>query len=337
MALQVLPPALALIYPWCVTLMGQGVALVRHPAATAPAAAWAALCGSVLLVCATPVAAVYASYVLGAVEQPTRRHMRARWTAHLAFTAPSLLVAFGNYARILNLRTLVTPAWVVVWLAAVVAVFAASADAAPRVDTSFARRWRVQRVHESCAAALVLLFLAPHISNHVSGFWSGAAHIEVMDALRVVYRSLVGEPLLVALLVVQAASGLALATVRVRDRSTDLFHTLQTTSGVYILVFLFSHLAAAFSARAAGVDTNWVWLVGRAGTLLAYPSLTVVPHYALGPLALFIHVGCGVRTMRLARAGSRQTASRLAVGIITAGGVATVVIMAALFGVHVHS
>lgn len=332
-----LAPALALVYPWCVAVMGTSVALVRHPDAASHVVAWMRLGASVLLVCAPPLAALYVSYLLGAVEQPTRRQMRARWIAHLAFTAPSLLVAFGNYARILGTRTLVTPAWVLLWLAALVAVVTASADEAPRVDTSLARRWRVQRVHEVCAAALVVVFLAPHLSNHVAGFWSGAAHIDVMRALRNVYRSTLLEPLLVALLIVQGASGLVLARVRVRDRSTDLFHTLQTTSGVYILVFLFSHLAAAFSARAAGTDTNWVWLVGRAGTLLAYPSLTVVPHYFLGPLALFVHVGCGLRTMRLAQARPRESATRLAVGVMVAGVIATLVIMAGLFGVHLRS
>jgi hypothetical protein len=285
-------------------------------------------------VCSCPALALYAAHVLGTISQPTRRQVRARWMAHLAFTAPSLLVAFGNYARILGARTIVTPAWVVLWLAVIVAVLIASADTAPPADTTLARRWRALRVHEGCAIALVIVFLAPHVSNHVAGFWSGAAHIHVMGALRRVYRSMMIEPLLVALLIVQAATGLVLARVRVRDRSTDLFHTLQTTSGVYILVFLFSHVAAAFSARAAGVDTNWVWLVGRAGSLLAYPSLTVVPHYFLGPLALFIHAGCGLRTMRLARGRSRESANRVAVGIMTAGAVASVVIMAALFGVH---
>lgn len=335
--LEVLPPALALAYQWAIALVGRDVALVRHAGGSGSAVAWVGLCGSLILVCAVPVAALYVSYVLGTVAQPTRREMRARWIAHLAFTAPSLLVAFGNYARILGAPTIVTDAWTIVWLAAIVAVFAASSDVAPPVDTSFARRWRVSRVHTVCAAGLVIVFLAPHVSNHIAGVWNGAAHIAVMGALRSVYRSSVVEPLLVALLIVQAASGLVLARVRVRDRSIDVFHTLQTTSGVYILVFLFSHLAAAFSARAAGIDTNWTWLVGRAGTLLAYPSLTVVPHYLLGPLALFIHVGCGVRTMRLASAQPRQAANRLAIGIIAAGVVASLAIMVALFGVHLRS
>src|SRR5262249_21220774 len=117
---------------------------------------------------------------------------------------------------------------------------------------------------------------------------------------------------------------------------SGVFDTLQTMSGVYLLVFLTSHVTAAFSARAAHTDTNWLWLVGRAGTLLASPSMTVVPHYFLGPLILFTHVACGLRNVRITSSGSRLLPDRWAAGMITAGVLASIVILAALFGVHIR-
>jgi hypothetical protein len=107
-------------------------------------------------------------------------------------------------------------------------------------------------------------------------------------------------------------------------------------SGIYLFVFLTSHMTAAFSARAANVDTNWLWLVGRAGTL-AGPAMTVVPHYFLGPLMLFTHVACGLRNVRLAGRSSGLLPDRWAAGTIATGAVVASVILAALFGVHVRS
>ena len=96
-------------------------------------------------------------------------------------------------------------------------------------------------------------------------------------------------------------------------------------------------MTAAFSARAANVDTNWLWLVGPSGTLLAGPRMTVVLHYFLGPLILFTHVACGLRNVRFAGSGSRLLSDRWAVGMIATGALVGSVILAALFGVHVRS
>ena len=166
-------------------------------------------------------------------------------------------------------------------------------------------------------------------------FWFRATHIGIMRALRTVYRSGTAEPILVGLLAFQMISGLALVIPRVRVSKSGVFDTLQTMSGVYLFVFLTSHMTAAFSARVANVDTNWLWLVGRAGTLLASPSMTVVPHYFLGPLILFTHVACGLRNVRFAGSGSPLLSDRWATGMIATGTLVASVILAALFGVHV--
>jgi hypothetical protein len=330
----IVPPALALVYPWMVVLLSRSVSAVRHPGAVAPSLAWVGVTAAVLLICAVPAIGVAVAYQLGRNDAPTRRQLRARWIAYLAVASPSLLLAFGNYSRLLHARAAVTPAWDLLWLGCLAAVLIGGGEPAAPPALSSARRIQVRTFHLSTAIALLVLFLAPHITNHVTGIWSGQAHISLMGVLRTVYRARVIEPLLMLLLVVQAASGLALVSSRLRGCTRNIFQALQTASGVYLVIFLVSHVAAAFSARAAGVDPNWVWLVGRSGTLLSSSVLTVVPHYFFGPLALFVHVGCGARNLRLAREASLTSANRLAVALMATGAMASLVILAALSGVH---
>ena len=334
--LPAVAPVLALVYPSCVTLLERSVAMVRHSGETKTPLAWIAVLISFALVCAVPAGSLMVGHVLGNVQPVTLRQRRGRWVAHLAFTAPSMLVAMGNFARLLNARSLVTPAWLVLWFAAALFVLLSPQNVTP-TKTSTVRRLPLRTFHAISAASILALFLVPHISNHVTAIWSGATHIGVMRVLRTVYRSGTAEPFLVGLIAFQMISGLALVLTRLRITKSGVFDTLQTMSGVYLFVFLMSHMTAAFSARAANVDTNWLWLVGRAGTLLAGPSMTVVPHYFLGPLILFTHVACGLRNVRFAGSGSRLLSDRWAAGMIATGALVGSVIIAALFGVHVRS
>ena len=119
------------MYLWAVAWRGQAVSAVRHSGAAPDPTAWAELSGAVMLA-AVPVVGLLAAHALGSIAVPSRRDIRARWVAHLAFTSPSLLVAFGNYARILNARTLVTPLWMALWAACIaVVLMGGSAPAAP--------------------------------------------------------------------------------------------------------------------------------------------------------------------------------------------------------------
>jgi hypothetical protein len=198
------------------------------------------------------------------------------------------------------------------------------------------RRFPLRTFHAISAAGILAMFLIPHISNHLTAILSGTTHIGVMRVFRTVYRARTVEPILVGLIAFQMVSGLALILPRLRTSKSGVFDTLQSMSGIYLFVFLTSHITAAFSARAANVDTNWLWLVGRAGTL-AGPNMAVVPHYFLGPLVLFTHIACGLRNVRVAGSGSRLISDKWAFGTIATGAVVASVILAALFGVHVRS
>lgn len=66
-------------------------------------------------------------------------------------------------------------------------------------------RWRV--VH-GITAAIQCLYVLFHITNHLFGLVGPDAHAAVMKIGRVVYRSGVGQPLLVAAMLFQIGSGL---------------------------------------------------------------------------------------------------------------------------------
>jgi hypothetical protein len=47
---------------------------------------------------------------------------------------------------------------------------------------------RLALAHGVSALAILLLFVGPHIGNHLVGFWSGSVHTEIMKAARRIYR-----------------------------------------------------------------------------------------------------------------------------------------------------
>jgi len=194
---------------------------------------------------------------------------------------------------------------------------------------------RLAVAHGMSALAILILFVLPHLANHLAGIVSGAAHIEVMRWARLDYRNVIVEPLLLTLIAFQIMSGLVLVR-RKLSRTSDLFGTLQTMTGIYVGIYLLAHMTAAFSARGAGTDTNWNWLTYDDRGLLSHlDSFTLVAHYWVGPIAIVAHVACGLRVVMLEHGVSERMVGRLAWGLIGLGVAASSVILAGLLGVHI--
>ncbi|HEY7389623.1 MAG TPA: hypothetical protein VH640_14000 [Bryobacteraceae bacterium] len=186
-------------------------------------------------------------------------------------------------------------------------------------------------LHRTSAIALVI-FVVAHLSNHPFALDSLAAHKTVQDALRIVYRNAIVEPLLIAALAGQAISGVALAW-RGRHRQGFLNHA-QAASGLFIAVFLCSHVMATLvSGRALGhIETDFIFAAGgRAGLLHSPGSVMLIPYYFLAPVAFFTHAGGALRRMLLRRRS--PNANRAAAGIFAVGAALSVVILLALCGV----
>jgi hypothetical protein len=197
-------------------------------------------------------------------------------------------------------------------------------------------RW-LRSVHGVSALTILLIFLAPHIANHLTAMWSAGLHKSVMNGLRTVYRHNAIQPAVVTLLLFQIASGGALLRKRIPVKK-DFFGSLQTASGAYLGVFVVSHLTAVFvlGRQTMQVDTNWDFALAAHAGMMGDPwNVRLVPHYSLAVFLLFTHIACGVRMVILGRRVSAPAATRTAVAIIAFGGAVALTVTLAMLGVHV--
>jgi hypothetical protein len=272
---------------------------------------------------------------LGSPPAGNFENRRARSTAHLAFATPSLYVGFGNVAGALHAPSAVPIAWLAFWVLVAAMVLLGPRSSPMAVAMTPVGHRRLALAHGVSACAILLLFIGPHIVNHVTGFWNGPAHIEVMNAVRRIYRDDIVQPMLLALICFQILSGTALARRRMRMPS-DLLGTVQTMSGAFVGIYFLAHMTAVFVARDAGTDTNWSWLTRPNNSMLvSLSSLRLIAHYWIGPIAIFTHVGCGLRMAMLQRDISPARANRLALALITVGVVTSSIILLALLNVHI--
>jgi hypothetical protein len=332
--LLILPVLVAMIYPWLLSALT--LALRSLGVSTPPAAHTVGASALVILLSAWSVMAVgaFLALKLGPGRDDSRLRVRGRLLAHLAFAAPSFLVGFGNVAGILNQRAAVPYAWLAFWALLGCTIFLPNGAMAPAAPRPVAQR-RLAVAHGISALAILLVFILPHIGNHLLGIWSGETHIAAMKLARRLYRSEIVEPLLLVLIAFQILSGSVLVRRRL-NRPSDFFGTLQTLTGVYVGVYLLAHMTAAFSARYAGTDTNWNWLTNDDKGLLAYLSFfPLVAHYWVGPVAIVTHVACGLRVVMLEHRVPQIRATQAAWGLIVAGGLASSIILAGLLGAHI--
>jgi hypothetical protein len=332
----IVPALCALAYPSLLSLLSSGLVLVHGSASPSGAIVWVSVVASLILALAVMLVSFGCGLALGSPRvQDDPEDCRARGIAHLAFATPSLYVGFENVAGVLQAPSAAPIAWLAVWaLVATIALPGLGSSPMVAAMTPITHR-RLALAHGFSACAILLLFIGPHIANHVAGFWSGAVHIAVMNVVRHVYRDDIVQPVLLALIGFQILSGTALVRRRMRIPS-DVLGTVQTMSGTYIGVYFLAHMTAVFAARHAGVDTNWSWLTRPNDSLLAsLTKLRLIAHYWVGPTAIIAHIACGLRWVLLQRDISPATANRLAWALIAVGVVASSIILLALLNVHI--
>jgi hypothetical protein len=332
----VVPALCALAYPSLLSLLSSGLVLVHGSASPNGVIVWVSVVASLTLA----LAVMLVSFVFGlALGSPHVRDdtegCRARSIAHLAFATPSLYVGFGNVAYyVLQAPSAAPIAWLVFWaLVAMIALLGPRSPIAAAM-TPIGHR-RLALAHGVSASAILLLFIGPHIVNHAAGFWNGPVHIAIMNVVRRVYRNDIVQPVLLALIGFQILSGTALVRRRMRMPS-DFLGTVQTMSAVFVGVYFLAHITAVFATRHAGTDTNWIWLTRPNDSMLvSLSNLRLIAHYWVGPIAIVVHVACGLRMVLLQRDISAATINRIALALITAGVVASSIILAALLNVHI--
>jgi hypothetical protein len=159
-----------------------------------------------------------------------------------------------------------------------------------------------------------MMFLVWHLANHVTAAWSLETNKKIMDLLRAWYRSDIVQPILVALFAFQLLGGLRLLWPAIARRA-DIYSSIQTATGAYLMVFITSHLIAVFilGRMFLGVDTTFEWASGAPAGLLHDPwNVRLIPHYSLAPLFVISHLAMGLRAVLLGHDVRVGIANRLA-------------------------
>jgi hypothetical protein len=148
---------------------------------------------------------------------------------------------------------------------------------------------KLRKLHGMSALAItVYAFL--HIANHLAGLGGVESHIAFMRAARLVYRQPVIEGLLLLCVAFQVYSGMTLVICGWKQRQ-GFMPWLQALSGAYLAMFLLVHVGAVLFGRfVLHVDTNFYY--AAAGFHVPLFPFFFAPHYFLGVLALFTHLGC---------------------------------------------
>ena len=146
---------------------------------------------------------------------------------------------------------------------------------------------RVKKLHYF-SGIVIFSFVVLHLLNHATSVFGAEQHIAAMKCLRVVYRNLFVETLLLAVVFVQIFSGMRLFC-NGRKYVNTFFEKLQIWSGLYLAIFLLIHLSAVLGGRwVLQLDTNFYF--GVAG-LNTFPlNLFFIPYYGLAVLSFFVHI-----------------------------------------------
>jgi hypothetical protein len=253
--------------------------------------------------------------------------------AYAGVAAPTLYVFLGVVQVLIHSPIPDEFVWCVLWLA--IAIWSRTARnpvvAAtwPTVD-----RWRI--VH-GMTAAVLSLYVAFHLANHLFGLIGPDAHAAVMKIGRVVYRSGVGEPLLVAAMLFQIGTGLFLAWRW--SASPQGFHrTFQVGSGAYLSLYILGHMNSVFIyARSfLGIPTDWNFAIGApTGLIHDAWNIRLLPHYALGVFFVLSHLASGLRVVLIAHGVDQRGADRLWGAGVAISAVISAAIIAGMCGVRI--
>lgn len=145
----------------------------------------------------------------------------------------------------------------------------------------------MKRIHYF-SGVLISFFVGLHLLNHLYSIFGADAHIEMMNDLRVVYRNIIAEIVLLFAVLIQIFSGIKLFFKK-RKNATDFFEKLQIWTGLYLAIFFLIHLSAVLSGRLLlNLDTNFYF--GVAG-LNTFPlNLFFIPYYGLAIISFFGHI-----------------------------------------------
>ncbi|WP_045468969.1 hypothetical protein [Sporocytophaga myxococcoides] len=134
----------------------------------------------------------------------------------------------------------------------------------------------------------IAVFVGIHLLNHLIGLGGIKEHIEFMEKLRVYYRNIFIELILLGAIIFQIFSGLSLFRTKIKTANSS-FEKIQVWSGLYLAVFFSFHIfAVVFGRYLLHLETNYYF--GAAGLNIFPFNLFFLPYYALAILSFFGHI-----------------------------------------------
>jgi hypothetical protein len=320
-ALDLTPALAAVCYPFLLDAFH----FVVGPPGT-PSSASTSAAAAVILACILAVPA------LGLVFA-TRKQAgtSGRRLAYACVVAPTIYVFLGVLQSMVGSILPDELVWSVLWSGA--AVWTWSKPRAPAEDhpAPHVASWRV--VH-GIIGAIVLLYVGFHVINHLFGLIGPQAHAKVMDLGRTVYRARLIEPLLVALMLFQIASGIYLA-LRWSASALDFQKTFQIASGFYLSVFILGHMNSVFiyARTFLGIPTDWAFATGApTGLIHDAWNIRLLPHYLLGVFFVLAHLSSGLRVVLIAHGTDRTKADRIWIACASASAAVAIAIIIGMCG-----
>jgi len=234
-------PLAALLYPFA--LEGFNTSVTRI-AAGAYTLSWLSAAACLALAFAVPLIAVLAAMSFSEIGDSTAAQLRAKRTALLSVAAPTLFVFLGVVLTMLHDPVPDTWLWVACWAIAL-ALLLRSDNGVPAVVAPRSVPPPLRVAHGVSALALVVIFLALHIANHLMFPAGEGTFNAVMQVFRHVYRNDILQPLVVALFLFQVGTGLFFVW-RLTGAPSDRFRTFQIASGVYLAFYLLDHMDSVF-------------------------------------------------------------------------------------------
>jgi hypothetical protein len=334
---MLVPPLAAMLYPFVLKGFHASVTRIAQDAASSfdlsclSAPVWLALAF------AMPLIATLAAMSLSEISQPTAAQLRAKRVALLAVAAPTLFTFIGVVLYMLRDPVPDSWLWVAGW-AIVLALMLRPDNGAPAKVAVCLVPTPLRVAHGVAALALVVVFLALHIANHLV-FPAGAETYDaVMKIFRHVYRTEILQPLVVALFLFQIGTGLFFVWRRTAAPS-DRFRTFQIASGVYLAFYVLGHMDSVFifARTYLGIDTGWGFATGAPTGLIKDPwNIRLVPHYWLGVFFVLAHLAAGARAVIMAHGISKTFADRFMVSAAVAAGIVATVIVLGMCGMRVR-
>lgn len=175
----------------------------------------------------------------------------------------------------------------------------------------------IRKIHY-LSGLTISIFVGLHLLNHAWSLFGVDSHIELMNTLRIFYRNIFIEPIIMLSAFVQIISGLKLFKSS-RKTAISNFDKLHIWTGLYLAFFFIIHLSAVLGGRLLlHLDTNFYF--GVAG-LNSFPfNLFFIPYYALAILSFFGHVASihskKMKQSVLGLAPNKQSVAILSFGIL---------------------